>query len=174
MRFIAFIKHDKYIVNIINIYKLKYLVSVNSNIYNVTCTSFHDNYCVFLINHKVHKIIYNSMGTLSKQISISIDGIDKDISLNKDIIFQITQNISQSDNITKNKIFNIYSPMPGVISKVCKTTNDIVDQKQPLILVEAMKMENEIRSQHRGKIKKIFIKKNQTIKKNTLLMSIIC
>jgi len=114
------------------------------------------------------------MGTLSKQVSVSIDGIDQDISLNKDMLFQITQNISQSDGIIKSKIFNIYSPMPGVISKVCKTTNDTVDKKQPLILVEAMKMENEIRSQHSGKIKKIFIKKNQTIKKNTLLMSIIC
>ncbi len=52
----------------------------------------------------------------------------------------------------KDKVF---APMPGKIVKLLVNEGDKVTQKQPLVIVEAMKMENQVNSPSDGKVKKI-------------------
>jgi len=49
----------------------------------------------------------------------------------------------------------ITSPMPGNLIKVMVKEGDRVSEGQPLVIVEAMKMENEIRSPSEGIVKTI-------------------
>ncbi len=49
---------------------------------------------------------------------------------------------------------------------------DTVQTGQPLIIMEAMKMENEIRSQVDGEIQEILVKENQKVEKNDLLLKV--
>jgi len=49
----------------------------------------------------------------------------------------------------------ITSPMPGNLIKVLVKEGDSVSEGQPLVIVEAMKMENEIRSPSEGIVKTI-------------------
>jgi biotin carboxyl carrier protein len=49
----------------------------------------------------------------------------------------------------------IYAPMPGKIVKLLVNEGDTVAQKQPMVIVEAMKMENQVNSPSDGKVKKI-------------------
>jgi len=49
----------------------------------------------------------------------------------------------------------ISSPMPGNVIKLMVKEGDSVKEGQPLVIVEAMKMENEIRSPSDGVVKKV-------------------
>jgi len=49
----------------------------------------------------------------------------------------------------------IYAPMPGKIVKIMVSLGDKVVEKQPMVIVEAMKMENQVNSRAKGKVKAI-------------------
>jgi biotin carboxyl carrier protein len=50
------------------------------------------------------------------------------------------------------------SPMPGKVVKIMVKEGDEVDKGQGLVIVEAMKMENEIKSPVKGKVEKVNFK----------------
>lgn len=54
---------------------------------------------------------------------------------------------------SKDKVF---APMPGKIVKVLVNVGDAVTEKQPLVIVEAMKMENNVVSAAKGKVKAVY------------------
>lgn len=51
----------------------------------------------------------------------------------------------------------ITSPMPGRVLKVLVAEGDEIHAGKPLIVVEAMKMENELAAAHDGKVKKVYV-----------------
>jgi len=57
----------------------------------------------------------------------------------------------------------VKSPLPGQIKKIFKTEGDEIDSGESVLVLEAMKMENEIKSPKKGKIKKIFVSENSSI-----------
>jgi biotin carboxyl carrier protein len=57
----------------------------------------------------------------------------------------------------------IHSPMPGKIVKVFVRPGDAVAEGQGLIVVEAMKMENELKSPKAGTVVDIFAAEGQTV-----------
>ncbi len=70
------------------------------------------------------------------------------------------------DNRTTKESYIVTTPIPGLVIKSIKNKGDIVEQGDPLIVIEAMKMENEIRAPHTGKIKRILVKAGDLIEKN--------
>jgi biotin carboxyl carrier protein len=52
----------------------------------------------------------------------------------------------------KDKVF---APMPGKVVKILVAVGDEVTEKQPLVIVEAMKMENQIISRAKGRVRTI-------------------
>ena len=49
----------------------------------------------------------------------------------------------------------IYAPMPGKIVKLMVSEGDEVDVKQPMVVVEAMKMENQVNAKAKGRVKAV-------------------
>ena len=49
----------------------------------------------------------------------------------------------------------IYAPMPGKIVKIMVEVGDEVTEKQPMVVVEAMKMENQVNAKAKGKVKAV-------------------
>ena len=68
------------------------------------------------------------------------------------------------------KVNEIFSPMPGLIFDIMVKEGDTVTEEQPLLILEAMKMENVISSPREGVIKKIAVEKGQAIEKKALLI----
>jgi len=66
----------------------------------------------------------------------------------------------------------VRAPMPGLISKIEVNIGDIVSPGTGLVVLEAMKMENEIHSTFHGKIKSIEIKDHVTVEKDQVLLVI--
>lgn len=57
----------------------------------------------------------------------------------------------------------IYAPMPGLVVDVLLEVGAVVNAGQPVLVLEAMKMENDLSSPINGKIKKISANKGQTV-----------
>ena len=58
---------------------------------------------------------------------------------------------------------HIKSPLPGVIIKLNCSIGDQVKVGQTLLILEAMKMQNEIQATKDGSIKKINVRENQSV-----------
>ncbi len=63
------------------------------------------------------------------------------------------------------------SPMPGRIVKVFVAAGAAVEQGDPLVVVEAMKMENELRAKGPGVVAEVFVKTGDTVEGNARLLS---
>ena len=71
----------------------------------------------------------------------------------------------------EKKINERYAPMPGLILSVKFSNGDKVKKGDTILILEAMKMENLIKSQITGVIKNIYVKEGETIEKNSLMVS---
>jgi biotin carboxyl carrier protein len=61
--------------------------------------------------------------------------------------------------------------MPGLILEIRVKEGDAVSEDSPLLILEAMKMENVITSPREGVIKSISVKVGETVDKKQLLIS---
>lgn len=71
---------------------------------------------------------------------------------------------------TSKQVNSIKAPMPGLILDIHVKTGQEVKENDPLLILEAMKMENIITSPRDGIIKLVNIKKGDAIEKGHLLI----
>ncbi|HEY2744162.1 MAG TPA: biotin/lipoyl-containing protein, partial [Polyangia bacterium] len=67
---------------------------------------------------------------------------------------------------------SIQSPMPGKIVKVLVAVGDEVKSGQGVVVVEAMKMENELKSPKDGKVKAVAVKEGQPVEAGQTLVTL--
>lgn len=144
------IQIDKEIFNykLIKLSEKKYLLKYNNKIFEVLLVNYsNDNYEI-IIDNKQFKI--NILTTLqSKAVELL-----------------------QSANMNKTHFKEIKSPMPGLVVKINKVKDEKVKKGETIVVLEAMKMENEIKAPADGTIAEIYIKTGSAIEKNILLFSI--
>jgi biotin carboxyl carrier protein len=66
----------------------------------------------------------------------------------------------------------VVAPMPGKIVRVLVDTGDRVSPRQPVVVVEAMKMENELRASREGTIAEIHVRQGMSVDAGALLLVI--
>jgi glutaconyl-CoA/methylmalonyl-CoA decarboxylase subunit gamma len=64
------------------------------------------------------------------------------------------------------------SPMPGRVVKVLVSPGDSVAVGQPLVVMEAMKMENEIRAKTAGTVARVHVSAGDTVESNAKLVTL--
>ena len=64
----------------------------------------------------------------------------------------------------------VTAPMPGRVVKVLVRPDEAVAAGQPLVVVEAMKMENELRAPRSGTVGEIRVSEGASIEANTVLL----
>ena len=66
----------------------------------------------------------------------------------------------------------IVAPMPGKIVRVLVQAGDAVRVRQPLVVVEAMKMENELRAGRDGRVAAIHVREGASVEAGALLLEL--
>ena len=64
----------------------------------------------------------------------------------------------------------LLSPMPGLLTSILVKEGENVEENQPLAIIEAMKMENIIRSEKKTKIKKINCKNGDSLEVDQVIL----
>ena len=64
----------------------------------------------------------------------------------------------------------ILAPMPGKIVRVLVAPGELVTARQGLVVVEAMKMENEVRAPRGGRVKEVHVEQGALVEAGRLLV----
>jgi len=64
----------------------------------------------------------------------------------------------------------VRAPMPGLVVKVEVTEGDTVEPGQGLVIVEAMKMENELRAEAAGVVARVHVAPGEAVDKDQILV----
>ena len=64
----------------------------------------------------------------------------------------------------------VTSPMPGKVVRVLVKPGDEVKARQGLVVVEAMKMENELRAARDGRVREVSVAEGQSVDAGTVLL----
>ena len=66
----------------------------------------------------------------------------------------------------------VVAPMPGMVVKVEVAEGDVVRVGQGIVIVEAMKMENELRAAGAGRVKRVLVRCGDAVGKDQVLVEI--
>ena len=66
----------------------------------------------------------------------------------------------------------VVAPMPGRVVRVLVAPGDDVERRQPVVVVEAMKMENELRSPKAGRVKDVRVTPGTSVEAGRVLVVI--
>ena len=64
----------------------------------------------------------------------------------------------------------VRAPMPGLIVRLAVVEGDTVSAGQGVVIIEAMKMENELKADAPGVVKKVLVQPGQAVEKGTVLI----
>lgn len=104
-----------------------------------------------------------------KKFDIRVNGNKYQIEV-KDQFDELLHSLGM-DNMTSNKVKDVKAPMPGLVLEVKVEAGTEVKKDDPIIVLEAMKMENVLKSPTDGVIKSVSAKQGAAVEKNELLIS---
>lgn len=103
-----------------------------------------------------------------KTWKLNVDG--KEITINKqERLATLFEKIGFVED-ARDKISEIKAPMPGTIVEVLVAVDQEVETNDPLIVLEAMKMENIIKASNAGKVSDIMVEQGSVVQKNEVLI----
>lgn len=67
---------------------------------------------------------------------------------------------------------NIFAPLPGTIIEVLVQTGDCLEAGQPVAVLEAMKMENEILAEFSGRVVSVNVAEGDRVSAGTEMITV--
>jgi biotin carboxyl carrier protein len=109
-----------------------------------------------------------SFNAEEKTMVINVNGNDYEISIKdrNDLLLQQLGIATKASSV----IQFIKAPMPGLIINVSVSEGTEVKKGDTLLILEAMKMENVIKSPRDGKVKKINVQLKNAVEKNQVML----
>lgn len=135
------------------------------------------NWDIINVGGNKYNIIYNCTSYNAELIAISED--KKSVSLKfdnatyelevKDKFDQLLEKLGMTD-LTSSKINDIKAPMPGLILSINVKVGDELKKGDNVMILEAMKMENVLKSPGEGIVKELVVKEGDSVDKNAVLI----
>ena len=121
-----------------------------------------------LYNNKSYTIDVIKINAEEKTLVLKVNSVKYNLQL-KDKYDELLHSLGL-DNLATKKVNDIKAPMPGMVLKILVKEGDEVKKGDALLVLEAMKMENILKSPTDGTIKKIAAIVGVAVEKNQLLV----
>ncbi len=102
---------------------------------------------------------------------ILLNGVSYNFSVETPTSYKRLKYLNTKSGNKKNE--NLEAPMPGKIVEVLTEEGREIRAGEPLLILEAMKMQNEIQAPISGKVKKIHVKSGESVLKDDLMIEIL-
>ncbi|MFN0016237.1 MAG: biotin/lipoyl-containing protein [Saprospiraceae bacterium] len=99
---------------------------------------------------------------------IKINGVKYDVAI-ADYYDRLLKQLGLQ-NVSALKINTVKAPMPGLVISVLVQPGQVVQKGDPLLILEAMKMENVIKAASDGVVKSVTAQKGQPVEKGITLL----
>ena len=143
-------------------------ITVNGTVFQWDINKVSDGYFHILYQNKGYRAEIVKTDIASKTITVKINGRNYSVEL-KDKFDLLLEKMGMNKAATQ-KVNSIKAPMPGLIIDLKIKTGDMVKQGDPLLILEAMKMENILKSPGDGVIKNMKVKKGDNVEKGQILI----
>ena len=144
------------------------LISVNNREYHHELFHLSGHTYLLKLDNKIYEISAERLD--HERYQVSIDGKSFETLIRTNLQEKAAKLIEQKNSVSHKYIAK--APMPGMILKIKKETGDEVMQGESVIILEAMKMENDLRAQVSGRIKSINVKEGMAVEKGFILFTI--
>lgn len=121
-----------------------------------------------LFQHKSFTVQVVKINQEEKTMSLQVNGNPYEVEM-KNKMTQLLESMGISA-MSKPKVSGVKAPMPGKVLKVNVAVGDSIAKGQPLMMLEAMKMENIIKSPIDAVIKEVAVVPGDTVEKNADLV----
>jgi biotin carboxyl carrier protein len=164
MAFIAKLGEQSHTVEIEEIRTSLYRVSIDGNEFLVDGKKTgRTNYSLIVDNRSFEIEVDNA----DDEYRVLVDGRSYHVNLVDERRMRVGNAQSGVDLQGRQKIS---VPMPGKVIEVLVSEGDSVEKGQGLVIVEAMKMENEVRSPSAGEVKEIKVKPGDAVEAGAVLL----
>ena len=156
------LENKEYMLNLVKQEKNKLRVSLGEKTHDVSFEFLGENEILLRIDGKIHSVVFHSNNTSH---SVFING--KSFKVEKKSGHQILE-----DRNIEQKRRDVKTSMPGKIIKVLVQEGESVQKGQAVLILEAMKMQNEMKSPQNGQIVRIIPKEGESVETGALLFSV--
>ncbi|MGC9376013.1 MAG: biotin/lipoyl-containing protein [Bacteroidales bacterium] len=119
---------------------------------------------------KKRKYLVDIIEKNQNKYEVLVNGVSYSISVESPFSYKRRKYLAK--NKETSKIEKIQAPMPGKIVEFLVEENQEIKEGEPLLILEAMKMQNEIVSNIHGKIKNINFNAEDTVMKDDVLIEV--
>jgi len=121
-----------------------------------------------ILDHKSYQMELVDGNAGEKELSIRVNGNDYQLKV-EDRFDLLLQKLGM-DDLAAAGITELKAPMPGLVLSLEVEAGQNVKKDEPLIVLEAMKMENVLKAPADAVIKSIAVEASQAVEKNQLLI----
>jgi len=132
--------------------------------YGITDTG-HNSFLVVLGSRRYEVDVINQKGS---RLELSINGKNLFVHKKDELAETLATIIGEVDSSVDSA--SVESPMPGKVVKYLKKVGDAIQPGDSLLILEAMKMENVIKSDSSGSIQSLPFEEGATVQKGDVLV----
>jgi Acetyl/propionyl-CoA carboxylase, alpha subunit len=141
---------------------------INGSSFQWDLVEINDGYFHILHQNKSYRAEVVKTDAATKTFTFKINGRIYAVEL-KDKFDLLLEKMGMSGGASA-KINNIKAPMPGLIIDLKIKVGDTVKAGDPLLILEAMKMENILKSPGEATVKNVKVKKGDSVEKGQVLV----
>jgi biotin carboxyl carrier protein len=131
---------------------------------------FEDEEGFTFLEFKNKKYLAEITDKSQNKYTVLLNGLSYSFTIESPISYRRRKYLEKHKEISKIEV--VSAPMPGKIVELLVEPNSRVKEGEPILILEAMKMQNEIITQVSGKIQKIYVKAGDSVAKDEVLMEI--
>lgn len=141
---------------------------INDQVVQPDVKALHPQLWHVLHQHHSYHVFVQKIDLEAKSLTLSVNGKRTEVKIHSRME-KLLADLGMS-HATEKKLDLLKAPMPGLIQKVQVQPGDVVTKGQPLLILEAMKMENVIKAPGDGKVKEVVAKEGHSVEKNAVLI----
>lgn len=144
-------------------------VSINNSEFNYEVIELKNNSYILKLNDKQYQIDLLEKNKESYQLLVN------NVQINSTAMSSLehrAMKLIEQANIKSQHHTEMKAPMPGMILKIKKKPGDKITLGESILILEAMKMENDLKSPASGIIKEINVAEGNAVEKGAKLFSI--
>ena len=133
------------------------LIEIKENSYHV------------LFDDKSYNVEVSNINEVAKEVIVTVNNMKHKVRVKNEFDNMLKKLGFQ--NVDNLKVKNLKAPMPGLVVEILVSEGDNIKKGENIVVLEAMKMENNLKATDNVKIKKVITEKGKSVEKNDILIT---
>ncbi|MEW6718242.1 MAG: biotin/lipoyl-containing protein [Chloroflexota bacterium] len=165
MRYITTIGEKEYLIEIID----QHHVSVDGEVFNVDFTEIKGQllYSLLINGHSLEALISADNG----EWQVLLQGTMYQAQVEDESQKRLKATLGEGT--TPSQEFHLKAPMPGLVIAVPVSEDQAVEKGEVLVILESMKMQNELKSPRAGRVCRVRVKEGDNVEQRQTMLCVM-